>query len=117
MKKENAPEGAFRRRRVPGSAPRRPTEQVDDRQQDDGADERHEDRPDREAVIDGANTDERRDQPAPDEGADDADDHVQKDALLSIRLHDEAGEPAHDTAHDEPENEIHTRLLCRKRRC
>src|SRR3546814_9768616 len=66
-------------------------EQVDDRQQDDradqGGDESHDVEP---AAHVRAAADQGGDQPAADEGADDADHDVQQDALLGIGTHDHA---------------------------
>src|SRR5690606_34776079 len=90
-------------------------EQVDDRQQDDRADQGRDESPDAESATGaGRPADERRDQPAADQGADDADDDVEQDALLRVRLHDHAGEPADDAAHDQPNDETHhdSTLLC-----
>ena len=41
----------------------------------------------------------------PPRNAHDADDHIEDDALLVVRLHDDAGEPAQD-ADNEPEDEV-----------
>ena len=57
-------------------------EQIDNRQQDDGSDQRHDDRRDRDALIDGCDADQRRYQPAREQRANDADDDVEEDALL-----------------------------------
>src|SRR3954447_2346892 len=86
-------------------------EQVDDRQQDHGADQGHQDRADADAFVDRAHAHHRRDHPATDEGADDADDDVQQDALLAIGTHDQAGKPADDSTHDQPNEKAHDALL------
>jgi hypothetical protein len=86
-------------------------EEVDDGDEDDRACERDEEGTDREALVDGAHANQWRDEPAADEGADDADHHVEEDALLLVRVHDEAGEPTDDTANDEPDDEVHMSLL------
>ena len=49
---------------------------------------------------------------AGDNGADDADDNVENDALLSVSAHDHAGEPAQDTTDDEPNDEYPLRSSC-----
>src|SRR5687767_15101584 len=88
-------------------------EQVDDGQQDDRAQERHQQTADAEVVlVDGPafHPEQWSDQPAGQQRADYADDHVQHDALLRISPHDFAGDPADDASHDQPDNEVHTDL-------
>src|ERR1041385_8428632 len=58
---------------------------------------------------------ERRQQQAAEERADDADHDVEDDALPVVRLHDDAREPAEDAADDEPHNESHRLLRIRAR--
>src|SRR5262249_48059154 len=92
-------------------------EQVDDGEKHDGADERHQQRANAEGVlVDRRHTYQRRYEKPCDCGADDADDDVEKNALLCIGAHDEAGYPAEYSADDEPNDKIddHRNLL---RRC
>src|SRR5207342_3908782 len=73
---------------------------------------------DTETFVDvGAADAEHAAQPAAQERADNADDHIEQDALLRIRPHDQAGEPADDAAHDQPDDDVHasTPLLVRDR--
>jgi hypothetical protein len=51
------------------------------------------------------------DKPSGQQGSDDADHHVEQDALLSVGTHDDAGEPAHDAADDQPNQNAHRTLL------
>src|SRR5688500_5989659 len=78
------------------------TEEVDDREQDDRAEQGDEQGAEVErSAQEVAAADQRAEQQAAQERADDADDDVQEDALLGVRTHDDAGQPADDTAHDE----------------
>ena len=43
---------------------------------------------------------------------DDADDDVEDDPLLPVRLHDDAGQPADDAADDQPDDETHGMPSC-----
>src|SRR5690606_28726788 len=95
-------------RRRCASAHAAATEQVDDGEQDDRADQRRNESHDVEACRSaGAAADERGDEPAADQCTDDADDHVEQDPLLGVRPHDQAGEPADDAAHDQPNDQTH----------
>src|SRR5690606_24311927 len=91
-----------------GSAHATTPEQVNDRQQDNRTYQRHQQSGDTEitAVDIAANTQHAAD-PAANEGADDADDDVEEDALLAIGLHDHAGNPADDAAYDQPNDDTH----------
>ena len=81
--------------------------QVDDGQQDHRADQRDQQRTEAEhALVDRRNSQEGRDENAGNGRADDADDHVQQDALLPVGAHQEAGDPADQAAHDEQHDEI-----------
>ena len=71
-------------------------EQVDDRKQHDRTDQRRDQETDDPATKAQAQC---RQQPAADETTDDADDDVQDDALLSIRLHDQTGQPSGNTTY------------------
>ena len=108
---------AYRQRRGPG--PRQPvpaeeasagtpaTQQVDDGQQDDGTQQRDRQRPDAEdALVDRRNAQDGRDEDAGDGGAHDAHDDVEQEALLPVRTHQQAGDPADQTAHHEQHDEI-----------
>src|SRR5690606_18196788 len=78
-------------------------EQVDDRQQDDRADQRGHQVADPATEVQSHH----RQQPAAEEAADDADDDVEDDALLPIRAHEHARQPAGDTADDQHDDEVH----------
>ena len=83
-------------------ADRAAANEVDDRQQDDRAEQRIEE------ALDGDRVVERRaaaEQETGDRRADDADDDVEKDALLSIGAHDHAGQPAANATDDQPDDE------------
>jgi hypothetical protein len=92
-------------------SPRPPSpEEVDDREQDYRPQKRHQERADAEvALVDRAGAEERREQQAAKERTHYAHDHVEHNALLVVRLHDDAGEPAEDATDNEPKNEIHRR--------
>src|SRR5688572_20978964 len=93
------------------SARRAPANHVDDDQQDDRADHRDEKARQAEiALVDRSATDQRRNEPAAQQGADDPDDDVEEEALLRVGLHDEAGYPTDDAAYDQPDDEIHLEL-------
>lgn len=105
---------AYRHRRAgrprgPGedSARAAAPEQVDDGQQDHRAEQGDQQRAHAEdALVDRGNAQDGRDEDAGDRGPDDAHDHVQQDALLSVRAHQEAGDPADQATHDEQHDEI-----------
>ena len=83
-------------------------EQVHDRQQDDRADQRDDEAHDAQlAAVDRRRAQHRADQQTADESADDADDDVEDDPLLAIGAHDQAGEPTHDAADDQPDDDSH----------
>lgn len=82
-------------------------EQVDDGQQDHRAQQGHQQRAHAEdALVDRGNAQDGRDEDAGDRGPDDAHDHVQQEALLPVRAHQQAGDPADQAAHDEQHDEI-----------
>ena len=85
--------------------PRAPAgEQVDDQQQDDRADEGG----DQEADPAAAQAQSQcRQQPATQEAADDANHHIQDDALRPVTLHHQAGQPTGDATHDQIDEKIH----------
>src|SRR3546814_8766679 len=85
----------------------RSPDQIDDREQDDGADKGGHQRPPVKGVAAqmAATEDTAEQQPAEDR-TDATDDDVQEDALLGIGAHHAAGKPADDAAHDECDNEI-----------
>ena len=86
------------------------TNQVHNREQNDCAQQRHEQRANTEiALVDGANTEQRRKQQTSKKRADDANDDVEQRALLAIRVHDKAGKPAKNATHNNPNNEINNR--------
>src|SRR5687768_5812737 len=100
----------LRERVEPVLADRAATEQVDDRQQQDRADEGRKQGAAVEAVAaeQGAvGAEEAAEQEAPEQRADDADDDVEQDALLRIGTHHDAREPADDAADNERKNETH----------
>jgi hypothetical protein len=83
-------------------------DQIHNGQQDGRTDERDEQCGHAEVVlIDGPNSDERRDKPTCQHGTNDANDHIQNDALLSIGLHQHACQPTDQTAYNEPNDEVH----------
>src|SRR5688572_13819663 len=96
----------YRRR----SANRAATKEIDDREQDHRSDQRHEERGQRDAVIDRADADQRRDDEPRQQRADDADDDVEQDALLRVSAHDDARQPAHHTAYYQPNQDAHKPL-------
>jgi len=57
--------------------------------------------------VDGAGAEHRCQEPAAEQGADDADDDVQDDPLLPVRSHDHARDPTDEPAHDKPNDEVH----------
>ena len=73
--------------------------QVDHGQQDHGAEQRPQEGFQGEALVDVALAEHQ----AGDDRADDADHDVQQDALLGVRAHDQAREPAHDATDDQPD--------------
>lgn len=90
-----------------GSAGAAAPHQVDDGQQDHGPQERDQQGADAEdALVDRRDAQKGRDDDAGDGGAHDAHDDVQQDALLTIGVHQEAGDPADHSAHHEQHDEI-----------
>src|SRR5215831_11192757 len=88
------------------------TEQVDNRQENDGPQQRDQERGEAEIVlIDGANAEERREHEPGDQGADNPHHDIQEQALLRIGAHDEAGNPPQDTPDDNPQNQVHGAIL------
>src|SRR3982751_6850729 len=87
-------------------------DEIDDREQDDGAEERDEQarRADRARVY-ARSADHRPDQPAAQQGTDDADDDVHGDAHAAVATHDDARQPSNHAANDQPENDTHDFLL------
>lgn len=86
-----------------------PANQVDDEQQDNGADERYEKARQAEiALVERTAADQRPYEPSAQQGADDSDDDVQEEPLLRVGLHDEAGYPSDNPAHDQPDDQVHT---------
>lgn len=82
-------------------------QQFDDPEQEHCAEERDEQRREAEVfLVDGAHAHHRGDEQAAQVCADDADDDVQERALLGIRAHHLAGEPADNAAEKKPENEV-----------
>src|SRR3954453_6097101 len=82
-------------------------EQVDDGEQDDGAQQR--DQQSRQAEVprgDVARPEQRSQQEAREQGADDADDDVEENALLGIRPHHDAGDPSDEATDDQDENKV-----------
>ena len=85
-----------------------PTEQVHDREQDHCTQERHtKSRETQVALIDGRSTDQRADQPAAEQRADDTDDDVQQNALLPIGPHHQTREPPNHTTNHQPDQNVH----------
>src|SRR5262245_38740881 len=83
-------------------------DQVDDREQDDSAEERDQQSAQAEIpLIDRPGPEQRGEQPAAQQGADDADHDVENYTLLGIGLHHHAGKPADQTSDDQPNDEIH----------
>lgn len=78
--------------------------EVDDGQQDHRSDQGHEEAGQRQTGIVDRTT---RQNQAADKRADDADDDVQEDTLLCVGPHDDAGKPAHNAAHDQPQDNAH----------
>src|SRR5690606_2578231 len=101
--------------RLPASAHPSAPEQVDDGQQDDGANQRYQDADEVDSIVDRSTADpQHAGQPATKQGADDADHDVEEDTLLGVGLHDEAGDPADDAADNQPNDETdHAVLLVR----
>src|SRR5882672_2395854 len=80
--------------------------QVDDREQDDRAEERDQQAAEAEVtLVDGPGAEQRCQQPAAEHCADDADDDVEKNALLRIGAHEKAREPAHQATDHEPDDD------------
>src|SRR4029079_10581660 len=92
----------YRQKRPPGTiraaflvrqrlrlANRTPADQIDDREQNDRAEQRIQERLYRNGLIDAATEQEARDHCAAE-----PDDDMENDALLSVVAHDQAGEPA-----------------------
>jgi len=85
----------------PATAGAAAAEEIDDRQQDEGAQERDQQAADREVGgVDGGNAKQRGEQEPGQRGADDPDHDVENDPLLRVRSHHLAGEPAEDAADD-----------------
>jgi hypothetical protein len=78
-------------------------EQVDDREQDDRADQSR----DQVAGPAAKTQTDHRQQETAQQTADDADDDVEQDALLAIGLHEHACQPACDAAHNQHDDEVH----------
>lgn len=108
---------AYRQRRGPGprqpdpadeaSARTPPAQQVHDGQQDDGTQQRDREGAEVEdTLIDRRYAQDGRDEDAGNGRPHDAHDDVEQDALLSVRTHQEAGDPADQTTHDEQHDEI-----------
>src|SRR5688500_11847030 len=90
------------------SARSAPANQVDDEQQDDCADQRDKESRQAEiALVERTAADQRRNEPSAQQGADDADDDIQEEPLLRVGLHDEAGYPSDNPAHDQPDDQVH----------
>jgi len=103
--------GSFEKLR---SANRAAREQVDDCQQDHSAQQRDQQRAKAEvAGHDVAAADKRVEQEAGNYSANDTYDNIEKNALLSVTAHDDAGEPADDATYDDCENERHGRVPLR----
>jgi hypothetical protein len=62
-------------------------------------------------LVDRTGAKHRSKQEAAQHGAYDADDDVEKHALLCIGTHDDACEPTDDATYDEPDNKVHDFLL------
>src|SRR6185437_13069480 len=90
--------------------PRAPApEEVDDSQQDDGPEQRdHQSAQAEIALVDGSSAYQGGDQPSRQQGADDAHDDIQPDALLGIRIHDSAREPSDQAPYNQPDNDVHS---------
>ena len=90
------------------SAARPSPQEIDDGQQNYGADEADSQGRDTEVVlIDCANTHHGRNEITSDQRPDDTNDDVQDYSLLSVGFHDDAREPTDDAADNEPDDEIH----------
>lgn len=80
----------------PASFPLYPAspKQVHDRQQDDRSEQRYDQSAEAEvALVDGAATHQRSDQPTGQQGADDTYHNIESDPLLGVGIHDLAGQP------------------------
>src|SRR5437868_10619789 len=106
------------RRRGPGapllarSANACSRDQVDDREQDHGAEERHQQAARAELTrIDRRRPDQGPDQPATQHRADDSDHDVEDDALAGVAPHHDAREPTDYTANNQPQDDSHVYLL------
>src|SRR4249919_1174571 len=110
-KRKTAPERGFSLPAVRGcpTSGTGPTagEEVDDGEQHHRTQQRDQERANAQARIDGADADQRGDEPARQQGADDADHDVEEDALGGIALHDDAGEPTNDAADYQPNDKVH----------
>src|SRR6185312_3040639 len=84
-------------------------EEVDDGQQDDGPEQRdHQAAQAEVALVDGSSAYQGGNQPSRQQGADDAYDDIQPDALLGIRIHDSAREPSNQAPYNQPDNDVHS---------
>ena len=82
--------------------------EVEDRQQDNGAKQRDEQRRQAKvALIDGADAEQWRQQQAGQQCARNPHDNIEYDPLLCLSLHDDAGEPTENPADDQPQDEVH----------
>src|SRR5687768_13192928 len=92
---------------LPALADGAAAEEVDDGEQNDRADKRGE----KDAAVEGVahdralGADERPEQEAAEQRADDSDDDVEQDALLRIGAHHDAGEPADNATDDKCDDE------------
>jgi hypothetical protein len=90
------------------SARRAAPYEIDDREQDDRPQERHDERPKAEIVlIDGSGAEQRRNEPSTQQGPDNPDDDVQEQSLFRTRFHHDAGKPSENTADNDPQDKVH----------
>ena len=104
--------------RAPGAVPEclanaASAEQVDDRQQDRGADKRHEQSRDAEIVgVDRAGTEHRCDDEAGNEGLSETEGGFEDDPLLAVCLHHETRKPTKNASNQKPYQKVHASSYC-----
>ena len=81
-------------------------DQIDDPQQHHGANKRPQQTDRAEGVETGTHTEKAAEEIA-EKSPNDTDDDIQNDALLPIRAHDDAGQPADDAANNQSDDQAH----------
>src|SRR4029453_12795675 len=92
---------------APASTDSTAPEEIDNPQKDYCPQQRNQERSDTKvALIDRTDTKERRQDQTGQKSTNNAYDNVQQNALLIIRAHNDAGQPAQDTAKNDPDNKV-----------